>query len=127
MNKDIEDRSLTAKILRRIALILTILITVYGALMLIGSAIDDDTPLNLGIIIFVIIMIMTLVGLFAAWKYELIGGWVGIIGAMIMGIDVAITAGHNKLITGLMIGAPFFIAGLLYVISSKISGPFKEE
>ena len=102
------------KVMRWAARVITVCIVGFGLLMLIGSAIGDDTPPNAGIVIFVFFFLPTSAALVLAWKWERMG-IIAIIGSVCMGITVFFTAGRNKLPASIMISSPFLIAGFLYL------------
>jgi len=103
------------KTLRWTARIIAILITAYALIMFIGSAIGDDSPVTVGLIVFLILLAPTTIAMFAAWKWEKIGGIITIIGSVAMWISVFIDAGQNKFPAATLMAGPFFLVGILYL------------
>lgn len=105
------------KTLRWTARSLSSIVISFALFMLVGSAGFDDTGPNLGITVFVIFMIPTMIALVLAWRWEKWGGLVAIAGSFAMGITVFFTAGSNQLMAGLLIPSPFMVSGILFLSS----------
>ena len=103
------------RVMRWAARIIGAIATAFFLFMIIGSALFDPTPANLGIIIFVIIMIPTITGLLIAWRWEGVGGAIAVLGSLGLGTSVFLEAGHNELLAAVLIPFPFLFAGALFL------------
>ncbi len=114
----IEKRGdILAKLFRWTARILSTLVITFALFMFVASAGFDDTGPNVGIVIFFLFMIPTMIALILAWRWEKKGGMVAIAGSICMGITVFFTAGSNQALAGIMIPSPFTISAVLYLLS----------
>ncbi len=111
--------------LRFTARLISSMLIFFTLFILMASALFDDTPPDLGIILFVLILIPTMVGLIFAWGHERVGGAVAVIGAIGLMLVVFFTSGHNHLQASIMISSPFLISGFLFIFSEKRFKAFK--
>jgi len=103
------------KVVRCFARILSSLIIFYCLFMLIGYSISDPHSVNDEFPWFIFILMPLLIAMLLAWRWEWWGGIATLIGALLFGITVFITAGHNQLFAAIMISSPFFLVGILYI------------
>lgn len=63
-----------------------------------------------------IVMAIAAVGVLIAWRWEMIGGTIAIISALFLGVLVYFGSGQTVFTTALLVGLPFFIAGILFLV-----------
>lgn len=62
-----------------------------------------------------IVLAMTTVGVLLAWRWEMMGGAMAVLGAITLSGLVYFGSGRALFSTALMISAPFFVAGVLFL------------
>ena len=87
--------------------------------LLIGiiEAIWNRTPWSLEGAMLAGLVGATVLGVLIAWWREGIGGTIVVVAAVALCIFAYVTAGHNKVFAVLVSGAPFLVAGILFLAS----------
>lgn len=60
-------------------------------------------------------------GVIIAWRREYTGGLIVLSGGFALGVFACFSAGHNQWFAVLVSGFPFFLAGILFLVSSKLA------
>lgn len=63
-----------------------------------------------------IVMAIAAVGVLLAWRWEMFGGTIATTSALFLGILVYFGSGHAVFTTALLVGLPFFVAGILFLV-----------
>ena len=62
-------------------------------------------------------------GVLVAWRKEMLGGAMAVMGAIAINTLVYLGAGRERLSTSLMISLPLFVAGILFVVCCRRTRP----
>ena len=62
-----------------------------------------------------IVLTMAAVGVLIAWRWEMVGGAMAVVGAVALSALVYFGSGRDVFSTALMISLPFFVAGALFL------------
>jgi hypothetical protein len=97
------------------------LASVYWTLVLIASGLAELTsnaepPAPEGAVLSGLV-VASVLGVLLAWRRERVGGPLALVGGVALSAFAYATAGHNKPFAILVSGAPFLVAGALFVIS----------
>jgi hypothetical protein len=65
-----------------------------------------------------VVLVVTVLGVLIAWRWEITGGAMAVLGACALSALVFWGAGRSRLSTSLMISLPFFTAGVLFLTCS---------
>ncbi|MBA7698462.1 hypothetical protein ES703_107139 [subsurface metagenome] len=122
------SRQRTAKRMRWVGRIICLVITIFGATMLIGEAVSEI--LSHGFIttsmagsLLVLIGIIALAGCILSWWKDLLASIMLVITSAGLGVHIGIFAGHNHFLAWLMLGLPYLIAGLSLFYAWRLSRP----
>lgn len=69
----------------------------------------------------VLFLVLSIAGVLVAWRWEALGGLVTIAAATGLGVFVYTHAGRNEFIAAAMYSGPFLLAGILFVVHSRIA------
>ncbi|MFC1651807.1 hypothetical protein ACFL24_01460 [Patescibacteria group bacterium] len=115
---------------RTLKLILKIIPTLavtFFAFMVIGEMLSEDMP-ELepgtewqGYAVGAICIIQVIAIIFLWWK-EKIGKWFVTAAGLLMSILVFVTAGHNIILAGVLLGSPLYIPGLILILIKDKNG-----
>jgi hypothetical protein len=106
--------------MRWITRLLSIAISCTFLFILFLAVANEDKPQGAAISVLAL-LVLTLVGCFAAWRWERVGGVVVIIGAICLSVaaysaSLAFGLGSMSFIPALIYGVPFLIVGSLFWI-----------
>ena len=108
----------STKVMRWIARVLGLLTSGLFVLFLICAAATICPTLSWssprGVPLFIVLAIAA-VGVLIAWRWELVGGAMAAVGAVVLSALVYFGSGRAVFSTALMIGLPFFISGALFL------------
>ena len=112
--------------LRWTSRIICIIFMVFGATILIGGAVseyltEDTVTMSVEGSTLIIIGVFALVGCIVSWWRDLIAGILLVAISAGLGIHIAIYAGHNHFLAWLVLGLPYFIAGILLLSAWRLS------
>jgi hypothetical protein len=117
-----------ARRLRWVARVICLIITVFGAIMLVGAAISElpahgsiETSLEGGLL--VLIGIIALGGCIMSWWRDLPAGILLIVTSAGLGAHIGICAGRNHFMAWAMLGLPYLVAGGLLLYAWRLSIP----
>jgi hypothetical protein len=110
-----------AQWLRRIARLIASLAAVFWVFSLtasfIGEVISDSFTWSPEGAILGGLMIVSVFGVLIAWRRERIGGVILVLCGLALCVFAYVTAGHNKAFAILVSGVPFFVPGVLFLLS----------
>ena len=116
-----------AKRMRWAARVISLIITVFGATMLIGEAISEfvvqgfiTTSVEGGLL--VMIGLVALAGCVVIWWRDLPASILLVVTSAGLGVHISIFAGRNHFIVWSILGLPYLIASMLLFISHHLSG-----
>jgi len=107
----------TTKWIRWTARVIGTLIVAFWVLMGLGYAFSDTEEWTWESAVITVLIITSAVGLIIAWWREGIGGTILVVTGVAFGVFAYITAGHNKAFAVLVSGLPFFVIGLMFLVS----------
>lgn len=115
-----------AKRMRWAARIICLIVTVFGATMLIGEAVTEflsqgfvTTSIEGGLL--VMIGLVALAGCVMSWWRDLLGSILLVVTSAGLGVHIGIFAGRNHFIVWSMLGLPYLIAGVLLINAWRLS------
>ena len=115
-----------AKRMRWAARVIGLIITVFGATMLIGEAISEflaqgfvTTSIEGGLL--VMIGLVALAGCVMSWWRDLPAGILLVITSAGLSIHIGIFAGRNHFMVWSMLGVPYLVAGVLLINAWQLS------
>lgn len=106
------------KIVCWIARFISTLAIAFFIFMCIGELMFNSEPWTLEGAIIGVFAIILMTGVLIAWWKEDIGGTILIVGAVAFAIFIYLTAGRNKILASVLISSPFFISGMLFLMTS---------
>jgi len=116
-----------AKRMRWAARIICLIVTVFGATMLIGEAISEflaqgfiTTSVEGGLL--VMIGLVALAGCVIIWWRDLPASILLVVTSAGLGVHIGIFAGRNHFMVWSILGLPYLIASMLLFISHHLSG-----
>ena len=115
-----------ARRIRWAARVICLIITIFGAIMLIGEAVSEF--LSQGSIttsvagnLLVIIGIVALAGCILSWRRDLFSGILLIVTSAGLGAHIGAFAGRNHIMAWSMLGLPYLAAGVLLLYAWRLS------
>ena len=116
-----------AKRMRWAARIICLIVTVFGATMLIGEAVTEfisqgfvTTSIEGGLL--VMIGLVALAGCVIIWWRDLPASILLVVTSAGLGVHIGIFAGRNQIIVWSILGLPYLVASMLLFISHHLSG-----
>ncbi len=116
-----------AKRMRWAARIICLIVTVFGATMLIGEAVTEfisqgfvTTSIEGGLL--VMIGLVALAGCVIIWWRDLPASILLVVTSAGLGVHIGIFAGRNHFMVWSILGLPYLIASMLLYISRHLSG-----
>ena len=116
-----------AKRMRWAARIICLIVTVFGATMLIGEAVTEfisqgfvTTSIEGGLLI--MIGLVALAGCVIIWWRDLPASILLVVTSAGLGVHIGIFAGRNHFMVWSILGLPYLIASMLLFISHHLSG-----
>jgi len=116
-----------AKRMRWAARIICLIVTVFGATMLIGEAVTEfisqgfvTTSIEGGLL--VMIGLVALAGCVIIWWRDLPASILLVVTSAGLGVHIGIFAGRNHFMVWSILGLPYLIASMLLFISHHLSG-----
>ena len=98
---------------------------VFWLISVVGSLIDEllgeHTPFTLEGAALGGLVLLAVVGVLIAWRWEGIGGTMEVIGGIGLSTFAYLTAGSNKVFAMSVSGLPFLVSGVLLLISRRMS------
>ena len=82
---------------------------------------EGSVAMPIEVVWFVLILAMALAGCILSWRRERLAGILLVSSAAAMAADIYIIVGREKMITWLLFGLPYLIAGLLLLKSWRLS------
>lgn len=118
----LERNQRTAKVMTMAGRIIGLLVAIFMAIMVIGSAageIIDDEPLPFDAegVTLGIITIVALAGCIMSWWWERLAGVLLVLVAIGLAVHIGICAGRNHVLAWVTLGLPYLIAGALLLSS----------
>jgi hypothetical protein len=115
-----------AKPMRWAARVIALILTIFGATMLIGAAISDflsqgSVTTSLEGSTLVLIGLVALAGLVLSWWKDLPSGILLVATSVGLGIHIGICAGHNHIMAWAILGLPYLVAGVLLLYAWRLS------
>jgi hypothetical protein len=99
------------------ARVLGLLVAIF--LLVIGIGESFSEPFTLTGVGVVILFGWASVSMLIAWRWERLGGLLGILAAIALSIFIAITAGRNKAAAALLIPLPFVVIAAVFLLVSR--------
>jgi len=122
----VRNIQLLAKRVRWTARVIVLILTIFGATMLIGSAVSE--VLSQGFIttslagnLLVVIGIVALAGCVLSWWRDLLAGILLLATSAGLGAHIGTFAGRNHLMVWAILGLPYLIAGVLLLYARWLS------
>ncbi len=115
-----------ARVMRWVARIIVTLITVFGAIMLIGESISElisgrsMTPSTEGVLLG-IIGLVALAGCILSWLRDFPAGILLVVTSAALGAHIGFCAGRNHFLAWAMLGLPYLVAGVLILSAWRLS------
>lgn len=121
------DTHRLARRMRWAARVIALIITVFGATMLIGGAISEfltegSVAASVEGSTLVVIGVVAVAGCILSWRGDLLSGILLVAASAGLGIHIGICAGHNHLLAWSMLGLPYLVAGVLLLCAWRLSG-----
>ena len=115
-----------AKRMRWAARVIGLLGAGFLLVMLIGAAVDEFTaeglePVETAGILLGVLGGLALAGSIVSWWRERLAGILLVLVSAGLGIHIGVYAGRNHFLVWLMLGLPYFVAGVLFLISGRLS------
>jgi len=114
-----------AKRVRWTARVIVLILTIFGAIMLIGSAVSEPlsqgTTTSLAGNLLVVIGIAALAGCVLSWWRDLLAGILLLATSAGLGAHIGTFAGRNHLMVWAILGLPYLIAGVLLLYARWLS------
>lgn len=103
--------------------LLSALVSTMFLLIIFLSAANEDKPQGMAIPVLAL-LVLTIMGCLAAWRWEKVGGIVVIISALCLSIaaysaSLAFGLASLSFLPALIYGAPFLILGILFLVCAK--------
>lgn len=114
------------KWMRWVARVISLIITVFGAIMLVGEAVSElvsggfIAPSLEGSLL-VIIGVVALAGCILSWLRDLPAGILLVATSAGLGAHIGFCAGRNHLLVWSMLGLPYLVAGVLMLLAWRLS------
>ena len=115
-----------AKRMRWAARIICLIVTVFGATMLIGEAVTEfisqgfvTTSIEGGLL--VMIGLVALAGCVMSWWRDLLGSILLVVTSAGLGVHIGIFAGRNHFMVWSILGLPYLVAGVLLINAWRLS------
>ncbi len=99
------------------ARVLGLPLAIFPLMIVIGESFSE--PLTLTGVGVAILFGWTAVSMLIAWRWERLGGLLGILAAIALSIFIAITADHNKAAFALLIPLPFLVIAAAFLLVSR--------
>jgi hypothetical protein len=115
-----------ARPMRWAARIIVTIITIYGAMMLIGESVSEllskgsMAPSTEGVLLG-IIGLVALAGCILSWLRDFPAGILLVITSAALGAHIGFCAGRHHLLVWAMLGLPYLIAGVLILYAWRLS------
>ena len=111
-----------AKQMRWAARVIGSIAAAFIVTMWIGAAVSEGIgPITVEGATLVLIGIVAVAGCVTSWRGDMVAGILLILTAIGFGIHIGIFAGRNHFLAWLMIGLPYLIAGVLLLVSLRLS------
>jgi hypothetical protein len=115
-----------AKPMRWAARVIALILTIFGATMLIGAAVSDflsqgSVTTSLEGTTLVLIGLVALAGFVLSWWKDLPSGILLVATSVGLGIHIGICAGHNHIMAWAILGLPYLVAGVLLLYAWRLS------
>lgn len=115
-----------AKRMRWAARIICLIVTVFGATMLIGEAISEFIPQGFVTMsieggLLVMIGLVALAGCVLSWWRDLPASILLVVTSAGLGVHIGIFAGRNHFIVWSILGLPYLVAGVLLINAWRLS------
>jgi hypothetical protein len=114
------------KWMRWVARIISLIITVFGAIMLVGETVSElvsggFTAPSLEGSLLVIIGVVALAGCILSWLRDLPAGILLVATSAGLGAHIGFCAGRYHLLVWSMLGLPYLVAGVLMLLAWRLS------
>ena len=113
------------KRMRWTARVIVLILTIFGAIMLIGAAVSEPlsqgTTTSLAGNLLVVIGIVALAGCVLSWWRDLLACILLLVTSAGLGAHIGIFAGRNHLMVWAMLGLPYLVAGVLLLYARWLS------
>jgi len=126
-----KSRNGVVKGIRWAARIIGLVVTAFFLMMIVGDAVisiqEEGFKFDVGVFLFVIMpVVIALGGFITSWWRERIGGYLLILTYLLMGFSTSVYGfcigeGFHFRTSFLIIGSPFLVAGVLFLIASWLS------
>jgi hypothetical protein len=115
-----------AKQMRWVARVIVLILTVFGATMLIGEAVSEflsqgSVTTSLEGSTLVLIGLVALAGCVLSWWKDLLSGVLLVATSVGLGAHIGICAGHNHFLAWSILGLPYLVAGVLLLYAWRLS------
>ena len=115
-----------AKRMRWAARIIGLVAAVFLLAMLIGAGIgellaEESEPITIEGLSLVVLAVIALAGCIMSWWRQRAAGIMLILAAIGLGIHIGFFAGRNHFLAWSMVGFPYFVAGVLLLVSLRLS------
>jgi hypothetical protein len=115
-----------AKRMRWAGRVIALILTIFGATMLIGEAVSElfsqgSVTTSLEGSTLVLIGIVALAGCILSWWKDLLSGILLVATSLGLGVHIGICAGHNHFLAWLILGLPYLVAGALLLSAGRLS------
>lgn len=106
--------------------VIALIITIFGAIMLIGEAISEFLAqgfitTSLAGNLLAIIGLVALAGCILSWRRELLSGILLLATSAGLGAHIGFFAGRNHVLAWFMLGFPYLVAGALLLYAGRLS------
>jgi len=115
-----------AKRIRWAARIICLIITTFGAIMLVGGAVSEflsqgSIATSLAGSLLVIIGLVAVAGCILSWWRDLLSGILLVVTSAGLGAHIGAFAGRNHFMVWAILGLPYLIAGVLLLYTWRLS------
>jgi len=116
----------SAKWMRWSARAICLILTIFGAIMLIGEAVSEFLSQDSIAItpeggLLIIIGLVALTGCVLSWWRDLPAGILLVLTSAGLGAHIGAFAGRNHILVWLMLGLPYLVAGILLLSARRLS------
>ncbi len=121
-----ENVNRAARLMRWVARIIATLITIFGAMMLIGEFVSEllsegsMTTSTEGVLLGIIGLI-ALAGCILSWLRDFPAGILLVVTSAALGAHIGFFAGRNHFLVWTMLGLPYLVAGVLILSAWRLS------
>jgi hypothetical protein len=111
---------------RWLALLLGVVPAAFGWFIVIAEAAAGEEGDGEGVAVGLSFAFLTASAI-AAWRWERLGALAEIVAAVVFGIVVYTTAGHNRVPIALILPSPWFLSGVLLLAISSVGRTAKRQ